>query len=211
MTDTTFSIELKGLNLPEEMQDALQAQLRSVVLAEIAKTDLGKEVSVQSLAGSSERTSTQQNTILGLVVRHLGESNARSVDLSALGTAGASTLFTPRYTAAELAAMLRGKTRESQAPDAAATSVFDAPLLEVIESVYYRPDIRDAVASQSRAFAEVLGRDPQAVQVLNEITGGTSSSDAQTERFGPLAGVAIVVAASLAAGAATGYLVNRHK
>jgi len=211
MTDTTFSIELKGLNLPEEMQSALQAQLRSVVLAEIAKTDLGKEVSVQSLPASSERTSAQGNTILGILVRQLGERNARSVDLTALGTSGASTLFTPRYSAAELAAMLRGKTRESQSPAVAATAVFDAPLLDVIESVYYRPDIRAAVASNSRTLAELLGRDPPAVQVLNEITGGALSPDAQTERFGPLAGVAIVVAAGFAAGAATGYLANHHK
>jgi hypothetical protein len=211
MTDTTFSIELKGLNLPEEMKDTLQAQLRSVVLAEIAKTDLGKEVSVQSLPHSSERALAQRDTILGLVVRHLGESNARSVNPSALGTSGASTLHTPRYTAAELAAMLRVKTRESQAPAADATAVFDAPLLEVIESVYYRPDIRAAVASQGRAFAEMLARDPEAVQVLDEITDGALSSDAQAERFGPVAGVAIMVAATFVAGAATGYLANRHK
>lgn len=211
MTDTTFSIELKGLDLPEEMQDGLQAQLRSVVLAEIAKTDLGKEVSVQSLPGASERTSALGNTILGLVIRHLGERDARSVNLTALGPGGASTLYTPRLTPAQLAAMLGGKTRESRSLAAADTPVIDAPLLDVIESVYYRPDIRAAVASQSRTFAEFLSRDPQAVEVLNEITGGTLSSEAQSERFGPVAGVAVLIAASAVAGLATGYLVNRHK
>ena len=211
MTDTTFAIELKGLNLPDEVQSTLQGQLRSVVLAEIAKTDLGKELSVQSLPNGAERTLPQTNTILGIVVRHLAERNARNVDLTAAGADGALTLYTPRYTAAELAAMLNPAPHAPMAGRTAAAALLDAPLLDVIESVYYRPDVRDAVASQSRALAELLGRDPQAVDVLNEITGGMPKPDAQSERLGPLAGVAILVATSMAAGAAAGYLINRHQ
>ena len=48
MVDTAFSIELQGLMF-RRRQEWLQSELQSVVMAEIAKTDIGKGATVEPL------------------------------------------------------------------------------------------------------------------------------------------------------------------
>ena len=190
MSNTTFSIELQGLNLPDEVKDKLQSDLRSVVLAEIAKTDLGKEVSVKPLPDSSERVFSHISPILGFVIQNLGKLAERSSIPQ-----GPSLLFTPPDSVKKAQAMF-GPAATSRLP-------FDgAPPADVIEALYYRPDIRAAIVANSRAFVELLSRDEQASRVYSQLTAGIRGPTEDAERYG----VAIaVLVGGLLIGAALGW------
>jgi hypothetical protein len=176
MANTAFSIELQGLDLPNELKLKLQSDLQNMVLSEIAKTDLGKQVSVEPLPGSSERRFLPGGwpPVLGFIVRNL---------LSERGTDQPSTGMPP---------ILSGQGRVAH------TMPFDdASSSDVLEALYYRPDVRAAIASNSQAFVELLSHDEQAARVFNELTGGTGG----TERVAPL----LIYGLAVAAGAAAGY------
>ena len=103
--------------------------MRSVVLAEIAKTDLGKEVSVKPLPGSSERV-LHSHPILGFVLQNLSKIAERSTVQP-----GPSLLFTPPDSVKTAQAMFGSATTSSLPFDG-------APPTEVIEALYFRPHIR---------------------------------------------------------------------
>lgn len=169
MTNTTFSIEMQGLDLPHDVKQKLQSALRSVVLSELAKTDLSQEMTVRSLPGSSERVFSHTPPILGFVVQKLGQLTQRG-----LADVGPST-----------------------SPGIASNLPFDgAPLSAVIEGLYYRPDIRAAIVSNSRAFAELLSRNDKAMQTFNELTNANNSTTG-TERW---VGIALLVLGAVVAG-----------
>jgi hypothetical protein len=106
MTNTTFSIELQGLNLPDDVKNRLESALRSVILAEIAKTDLGKEVSIEPLPRSTERMFIEP--ILGFIVKNVGKLAERGVVHP-----GPSLLFTPPDSVKKAQAMFGSATTSS--------------------------------------------------------------------------------------------------
>ena len=80
-----------------------------------------------------------------------------------------------------------------------------AGLADVLPAVYYRPDIRAAIASNSQAFAELLSHDDQATQAFNQLTGGVSAPGDGSDRLVPLAIGAILLGCA-AAGVVVGLL-----
>ncbi len=190
MTNTTFSIQLQGILLPDDVRERLESQLRSVVLSEIAKTDLGQEISVRPLPASPERIFSHGNPILGFIAQKLTQLTQRSA-----ADSGPSTLFTPPFDLdrlKEVLGLLQGPATTSLQPFA------DAPPTDVIQALYYRPDIRSATISNGRALAELLSRDEKAMQVFNELTGGSTNLTSGTERITPLLFAAIMVTAAYA-------------
>jgi hypothetical protein len=170
MGDTTFSIELQGFNLPDGVKKDLESQLRSVVLAEIAKVGLGKEVSVGPLPGSSERDFLRRPPILGFILQNTNKIAERGAVQP-----GPNPLFAPPDSV-KTAQALSGSATSSSPP-------FDGALpADALEALYYRPDVRAAIASNSQAFAELLSRDEQAAQAFNQLTGGIARSATGTER-----------------------------
>gem|GEM_PF-3826803 len=60
MSDTTLSIEIKGLNLPEDVVRKLNSEIQALTLKEIAKLDLQKDLKVK----------IGQQFPLGIVIQH---------------------------------------------------------------------------------------------------------------------------------------------
>lgn len=78
-------------------------------------------------------------------------------------------------------------------------------LMEALPILYLRPDFRAAVASLTRAFAEILARDEQAAAMFNEISGGViapQGGSGQQERIAPI----VIYGLCVAGGAAVGWL-----
>jgi hypothetical protein len=201
MTNTTFSIELNGILLPDSIKDMLEAELRSVVLAQIAKVDLGKELSVQPLPGRSERSSSRPGPILGFVVKNVGKSAERSTGQPGSSLVDPTSFLDPHYLP------LKDQLQDafgSPTPQGASTDGTLSP--NTLHYLYYRPDIRAAVVSNSRAFAELLSQDEQAVHAFKQLTGGADSTTAPTERYAAAVGVALV---SVGVGILVGGLVNK--
>jgi hypothetical protein len=184
MTDTTLSIELQGILLPEDVKAALQAQLRGLVLAEIARTDFGAELSIGPLPQSS-RVFSHTNPILGFVVQKLSSLTVRSGGRPDLAALAPSTLFTPAHSPAELAS--------------------------IIEGLYYRPDIRAAAAACTKTLLDLLSRDEQAMQSVTQFATGQIEAQQPGPRLLTAVGVAVLAAGTIAVGALIGYAVNRGK
>jgi hypothetical protein len=193
MTDTTFSIELQGLNLPYDVSSGLESELRSTVLAELAKVDLGKGMKVEPLPDGTERKLS--GPIRGFVVRNIG---AAERDVSPFEP----SLLAPMPL---LPDWLRPWLRPSTPPVGPMV-----PPVDFLEHIYHRPDVRAACAANSQALAELLSKDEQAMLVVNELIAGASGEE-DAERLGPLAGAVVLAGIGLAAGVGIGYLVNRHK
>src|SRR5262245_37241029 len=77
-------------------------------------------------------------------------------------------------------------------------------ILEILESVYPRPDIRALVIEQSHAFVELLSRDEEAASAFQDLAGGFNSPPSEGERLAPLV-IAAVMVGCAAAGAVVGY------
>jgi hypothetical protein len=193
-TNTTFSIELQGVNLPDEIKALLQAQLRSVVLSEIAKVDLSSELSIKALPQEATRAFPGRQ-ILGIILTKLGTPTIRGGDALHLSPPPPSLLFTPPHSTAELVAAISGS---------AATS--GGSLIDLCEPLYFRPDIRAAVTAHAQAFAELLSQDEPTTRILNEISDGALQPG--PERFGPA--IVAIIAAGVATGALLAYI-NRHR
>jgi hypothetical protein len=177
MSNTTFSIELQGITLPSDVANKLEGELRSVVLAEIARTDLGKDVSVGPLADRTQRLIRPNNPILGFILRNAGAAMVGRSRLLGDGRNGASATDLP---------------------------CDGAPVTNVVEALYVRPDVRAAVSANARAFADLLARDEAASKAFDQLIGGLSGYDELTPRVAPLVVGAIVLAA--VAGGAIGWI-----
>jgi hypothetical protein len=185
MTDTTYSIELKGLNLPEEVKSRIDKELRAVVLSEIAKVDLGNQIQVESLPRDGQRSVL--GPILGIILRNLGTTGGPLVQRAPLRPTPPTiqpvpipSLLFPGFPP------LGGK------------------LPEILETLYIRPDVRAAVISNSRAFAELLSQDEQASRMFHELVGGPEGGG-DTERVFAAGVVVAVVVGGLMVGAALGW------
>lgn len=175
MPDTSFTIELQGLTLPDTVKNTLQSELKSVVLSELAKTDLGNQLTVEPLPASSDRSLMAINPVLGFVLRN------------------------PLTTILNAAVRDTTQVPAIPVPTFAATSAapFDgASLVDVLSALYYRPDVHAAIVSNSRAFAQLLSRDDQATQALNQLIGGDTGGG--TDKIAPLilAGILAICAAA---------------
>ena len=157
MVDTAFSIELQGLMLPDDVKSRLQSELQSVVMAEIAKTDIGKGATVEPLPAPAERGARLTNPIMGFVIR---------------GAAGAERDVVQVASVAYPVSLELG-LRAALPLDGASPEV-------ALGALYYRPDIRAAITSNTRAFAELLSHDEQATKILNQLSTGGD------ERVAPL-------------------------
>lgn len=193
--NNTFSVELQGLDLPDETKNSLQAQLRSTVLAEIAKIDPFAELSVKGLQNDSARVFVGQQ-ILGFIVQKLSTPTVRANGDLSLAAYSPSLLFTPSHSIAELLAALGG----TAAPP-------HPSLTDLLGPFYIRPDIRMAVAANARTLADLLSQDEAAIHALDDLTGGSLSGP---ERAFPLAAVATVVI-GLALGGAIAYGIHHFR
>jgi hypothetical protein len=198
MSDTSFSIELQGLNLPDEVTNRLQAELRSVVMSEIAKTDLGGELSIEPLTASKGFPDLRH--ILGLIIRNGGNLATQARAPSGLIDKGLLQPPSPIEVT-------------MPPPGLGATPLLDgASLADVLDEIYYRPDIRAAIVANTRAFAQLLSRDDVAMQVFNQLTSGpagspgTTAMDTTQKPIGAAVGVVLLVGACFVAGGIVGYL-----
>lgn len=191
MANTTFNVEL-DLNLPDQVLKNIETSLQRAVIAEIAKTDLAGSVKLEPLPASSERFSPILSGVgqtFGFVMRPileaLGEQRAKGRnDRGADGNIAAMPfLGFPVFTE-----MPFGTTN----------------ITELLESLYMRPDVRAAIISNSRAFAELLSRDEQANTVFNELIG-EMNLEVPAERLVPLV-VGAILFGSVVAGAIVGWL-----
>jgi hypothetical protein len=193
MSDTSFAINLEGLNLPKEVAERVESQLRSVVISELAKTDLAGDIAIRELPDSSERFFSRPHPVLGIVIQKLGlGGELRSFPPAA----NPSLLFTPPDSVKQAQALLGPGS--SSAP-----ALAGAPSHELIEAVHDRPDVKRAIAHNARVFTELLSNNPDAAQTFNELMTQSSTSSGSTERILPL------VIAALGIGVAVGYLVNK--
>jgi hypothetical protein len=78
-------------------------------------------------------------------------------------------------------------------------------IVEVLDSLYQRPDVRAVLPALSRAFLEMLSRDDEAALAFNEIVGGIPAQEDGGERYAILV-VAAVVVGCAAVGGGLGYL-----
>jgi hypothetical protein len=74
--------------------------------------------------------------------------------------------------------------------------------LELVQTVYLRPDVRAAVVANTVAFTELLSRDEEAAQAFAELIGGvpTRTEGETGDRLAPL-----LIALALAGGLCAGY------
>jgi hypothetical protein len=188
MPDTTFSIELHGVNLPDDIKQKLQAALRSLVLTEIAKTDFGNELSVRPLPGSSERVFPPASPILGFVLQNLSQATRRGA------TERDSSLpdFIPSLLPDLFTTLLflMGLAPDPDLP------LDGNPTVDVLEALYQRPDIRAAVTANTRTLCDLLSRDEQAMRVFDELVGGITQAVPSPERKNPAVVVGVIVAAA---------------
>lgn len=75
-------------------------------------------------------------------------------------------------------------------------------MLEILEAAYLRPDVRAAVVANTRAFTEMLSRDPEAARVFDELFGNAGKGK-QDERAVP---VLVWYGLCAAGGAVVGWL-----
>jgi hypothetical protein len=138
VANTSFSISLQGLDLPNDVRGKIESTLRSVVLARIARTDLGAQLSVQPLPSTSERDFFRPGQILGFVIKNVAKLAERSVVMT-----GPSLLFTPpdhvKQAQALLASVARRQKRSAEAEQ----------LEQIAELLEREPEAR-------RAFSRLL-------------------------------------------------------
>ena len=193
-TETTFSVQLGGILLPDEVKKLIEAQLRSVVLGEIARTDMGAQITTEPLGRSSERW--KPGEILGFVVRAgMRAGGAMAERFARPATFAPSLLYTPPDHV-QLAMQLLGGKQGSAA--------------DAVDTLYSRPDFREATISVSRLLVTALSRDEHAVHALDQLTGGSLHADPQLERNPILIG-GLAVGGALAVGFILGAAINKHK
>jgi hypothetical protein len=189
MADTSFSIELQGLNLPNDVTNKLQSDLRTAVMTELAKTDMGAQVSVEPLQQTATRSILPfRPPIMGFVIRNLGE-------LTGLTERGMVQLPPATEVTMPPPALNQGQLLDGHS------------LTDVLNAVYYRPDVRAAITSNSQAFAQLLSQDEVATQVFNQLTAGFTGSATGTDgqKLVPLAIGAILLGCAVVGGV-VGYL-----
>lgn len=196
MTDTNFSIQLQGLNLPEEAATRLQSELRTVVMSEIAKIDLAGEVSIEPLPEG--KGFPDFRPILGILIRNGGLLPAQA--RATTGLTDKNAIMLPRTSEVTMPPPGPGPTR----------LLDGASFADVLSEVYYRPDIRAAIVSNTRAFAQLLSHDEAATQVFNQLTSGsadaTSTTQADgTEKLAPVV-IGLIIAGAFVAGGVVGYI-----
>ena len=193
-TETTFSVQLGGILLPDSVKKQIEAQMRSVVLGEVAKTDLGAQITTEPLARSSERFT--RGEILGFIVRAGTRAAGTLAERSAMSGIAAPSLFYTLPDHVQKALQLLGGTQ--------------GPTAEALETLYSRPDFREATISVSRLLAVALSRDEHAVHALDELTGGALHGDSQVER-NPVLIAGLAVGGALAVGFILGAVINKPK
>jgi hypothetical protein len=189
MPDTSFSIELQGITLPDGAREKIESGLRTAVMTEIAKLDLGKSVRVEPLP-TGERSLIGLAPIFGFMIRNL--ANVRP-------TTASSERNTDGTSVAARMPLAWASVVGDDFPPFGTTST-----VELLDSLYLRPDVRLAAISNSRAFAELLSRDDEATRVFGELVGELDAVRGDNERFAPLV-IWAVVAGAAALGAAVGY------
>ena len=193
-TDTMFSVQLGGILLPDELKKRLEAQLRSTVLAEIAKTDLAAEISTEPLNPSTNRF--RPGEILGFVIRGSQRlSGTLPERFSRPASSNPSLLYTlPDHIQHALSFFGPGRALSAEA----------------LETLYSRPDFRETTVSVSRLLAVALSRDEHAIRALDELTGGALHPDEQAER-NPVLIAGLAVGGALAVGFILGAVINKPK
>ena len=76
--------------------------------------------------------------------------------------------------------------------------------IEAMEALYARPDVRAAVLQNTPVLIELLSRNKEAAEALNELTGDLFGAADTTQRLAPLA-IAAIWAGCAAAGGVVGY------
>ena len=77
-------------------------------------------------------------------------------------------------------------------------------LLEVLEAVYPRPDVRSAVVANAKALAELIGEDQEAAKEFRDLV--QEIAPGQGERELVTLGIALFFVGCAVAGGITGYL-----
>jgi hypothetical protein len=190
MSDTSFAVELKGLDLPDNVRSKIESEMRSAVMGEVAKLDLAKDLQIEPLTAASGERMVGLPPLMGFIIRNLGSGGGILLGERSNGSSG------PKTGIPGLPGGITGGANGDSAQALAAGSAAEA-----LEVLYLRPDVRAAVIANSRLFSDLLSRDEKAAQVFNELCGGLQP----TERLVPLA-IAAILVGSAAAGAAIGWL-----
>lgn len=194
MSNTEFSIRLDGINLSEESKRALQNALKGVLLTELAKVDLNDGLRIEPIAPMANRALPWDNPVLGFLINTLTKVPLRRDTPDALTPflSPSATLF-PGFTHFQQLAEALSRGTD--------VSVFDdAPLLDVLEAVANRPDIRQVIISNTRLLTEALDNNSAATEMLGQIIGDMQGSFDPNERVAPLVVAAVIVLGALAGG-----------
>ena len=146
MANAAFSVNLQEIDLPDDVRRQIESTLRSVVLARIAKTDLGAQLSVQPHPSGSERDFFRPGQILGFVIKNVAKLAERDSVMT-----GPSLLFTPPDQVKQAQALLASVARKQQ-PSAEAEQL--ERLAELLER---EPEARREF---SRLFETPIGYSP---------------------------------------------------
>src|SRR5215216_4707950 len=134
MSDTTYSVELKGINLPDDARAKIETTLRGAVLGELAKLDLSKDLKVEPLPSTGGRMiGFGLPELMGFVIRHPVIRGLAAAERDATQPTG------------QFGLSFSGAFGDAGGALIAGTST------EALEILYLRPDVRAAVISNSRA------------------------------------------------------------
>ncbi|HET7831751.1 MAG TPA: hypothetical protein VFK88_02180 [Gallionella sp.] len=183
--NTSFAIELQGIDVPNEAKARIDEALQKTVMAELAKLDLASNASIEPLnTGSSTERSVVPSSflpwpggVMGFILRTVGVgvSGERS-GIPAIRPPSVLSIIDP-----------------------------DVPLPltdpAAFAAVCQRPDIRQAIISNSQALMELLSADDQASKNFNTLMNQLNQGQQPTgERIVPLVIVAICVGAAALGG-----------
>lgn len=180
--NSSFAIELQDIDIPAEAKTRIDQALQKTVMTELAKLDLAAGTQIEPI--SDERAAlpwTLPGGVMGFILRN---------PISTIPTAPAVDRSTaPSGRHVPLPPVL-GSGLPLPLTDTAA-----------FQAVCMRPDIRQAIISNSQALMELLSDDEHASKNFNILIGKLNSGQATEERLAPLIIAGICVGAAALGGA----------
>src|SRR4030095_7096321 len=91
MSDTSFAVELKGLDLPDNVRSKIESEMRSAVMGEVAKLDLAKDLQIEPLTAAWGERMVGLPPLMGFIIRNLGSGGGILLGERSNGSSGPKT------------------------------------------------------------------------------------------------------------------------